>query len=42
MHATVDNALDPQTDALVGEWLTLKEATDRLGIKVNRTKQLLS
>lgn len=42
MHATVDNALDPQTDALVGEWLTLVEATDRLGIKVNRTKQLLS
>ncbi|KAB2343128.1 Rv2175c family DNA-binding protein [Actinomadura rudentiformis] len=42
MHATVDNALDPQTDALVGEWLTLTEATDRLGIKVNRTKQLLS
>ncbi|MFP3966315.1 Rv2175c family DNA-binding protein [Actinomadura fulvescens] len=42
MHATVDNALDPQTDALVGEWLTLNEAADRLGIRLNRTKQLLS
>ncbi|MFG1999960.1 Rv2175c family DNA-binding protein [Spirillospora sp. NPDC048911] len=42
MHATVDNALDSRTDALVGEWLTLNEATERLGIKVNRTKQLLS
>jgi hypothetical protein len=43
MHATtVESALDPQTDALAGEWLSLKEATERLGIKPGRMKQLLS
>ncbi|MQY02443.1 Rv2175c family DNA-binding protein [Actinomadura macrotermitis] len=42
MHATVDSALDPRTDALVGEWISLQEATERLGIKIGRTKQLLS
>ncbi|MEU5881721.1 Rv2175c family DNA-binding protein [Spirillospora sp. NPDC047279] len=42
MHATVDNDLDPRTDGLVGEWLSLNEATERLGIRLNRTKQLLS
>ncbi|WP_261987192.1 Rv2175c family DNA-binding protein [Actinomadura sp. HBU206391] len=33
--------LDPQTDALVGEWFSLPEAADRLGINVSRTKQFL-
>lgn len=42
MHATVDSALDPRTDALAGEWLSLREAADLLGIKTNRIKQLLS
>ncbi|MFC4051381.1 MULTISPECIES: Rv2175c family DNA-binding protein [Actinomadura] len=42
MHATVDSALDPRTDALAGEWLSLKEAAARLGIKPNRIKQLIS
>lgn len=42
LHAAVDSALDPQTDALAGEWLTLQEATERLGIKPARIKQLLS
>ena len=42
MHATVDSALDPRTDALAGEWLTLKEAAAALGIKPNRIKQLIS
>jgi hypothetical protein len=42
MHATVESALDPQTDALAGEWISLKEATERLGIKHGRMKQLLS
>ncbi|RKS74603.1 excisionase family DNA binding protein [Actinomadura pelletieri DSM 43383] len=42
MHATVDSALDPRTDALAGEWLSLKEAAERLGIKPNRIKQLIS
>ncbi|NKZ06219.1 Rv2175c family DNA-binding protein [Actinomadura latina] len=41
MHATVDSALDPRTDALAGDWLTLREAADRLGIKPNRIKQLI-
>ncbi|MFG2086239.1 MULTISPECIES: Rv2175c family DNA-binding protein [unclassified Spirillospora] len=42
MHATVDSALDPRTDALAGEWLSLREAAERLGIKPNRIKQLIS
>jgi hypothetical protein len=41
MHITVDSMLDSQTDALVGEWFSLPEAADRLGINVSRTKQLL-
>ena len=42
LHATVESALDPRTDSLVGEWLTLKEVTEALGIKHSRLKQLLS
>ncbi|TDB88867.1 MULTISPECIES: Rv2175c family DNA-binding protein [Actinomadura] len=42
MHATVESALDPRTDALAGEWLSLREAAERLGIKPNRIKQLIS
>jgi hypothetical protein len=42
MHATVESVLDPQTDALAGDWLTLKEATARLGVKPSRIKQLLA
>jgi hypothetical protein len=41
MPITVDSMLDPQTDALVGEWFSLPEAAERLGINVSRTKQLL-
>jgi hypothetical protein len=41
-HVTVDSALDPRTDALAGEWLTLNETAARLGIKPNRIKQLIS
>lgn len=41
MHTTVDSMLDPHTDALVGEWFSLPEAADRLGINLSRTKQLL-
>ena len=29
MHATVDSALDPRTEALAGEWLSLREAAER-------------
>ena len=33
--------IDPATDALVGEWLSLPEVADRLGIPPGRVKQLL-
>jgi hypothetical protein len=33
--------IDPPADALVGEWLTLTEAAERLGIPPGRLKQLL-
>ena len=33
--------IDPATDALVGEWLSLPDVAGRLGIPVRRVKQLL-
>jgi len=33
--------IDPPADALVGEWLTLTAAAERLGIPPGRLKQLL-
>jgi hypothetical protein len=33
--------IDPATDALVGEWLTLTDVADQLGIPLGRVKQLL-
>jgi hypothetical protein len=33
--------IDPPTDAIVGAWLTIPEVADRLGLPVNRVKQLL-
>ena len=33
--------IDPATDALVGEWLTLPDVADQLGIPLGRAKQLL-
>jgi hypothetical protein len=41
MHTTMETALDKHTDALVGTWLPLPEAADRLGLNLSRTKQLL-
>ena len=41
-HATVDSALDPRTDALAGDWLSLRETAERLGIRTSRIKQLIS
>ena len=32
--------IDPPADALVGDWLTLPEAAERLGIPPGRLKQL--
>lgn len=40
-HTTMDSTLDAQTEALVGEWLTLSDAAERLGINQSRTKQLV-
>jgi Rv2175c C-terminal domain of unknown function len=33
--------IDPTTDALVGEWLSLPDVADQLGIPAGRVKQLL-
>jgi hypothetical protein len=33
--------IDPATDTLVGEWLTLPDVADQLGIPQGRVKQLL-
>jgi hypothetical protein len=33
--------IDPETDALVGKWLTLPDVAGLLGIPVGRVKQLL-
>jgi hypothetical protein len=33
--------IDPATDTLVGDWLSLPEVADRLGIPSSRVKQLL-
>ncbi|MBV9204034.1 MAG: DNA-binding protein [Actinobacteria bacterium] len=33
--------IDPATDALVGEWLSLPDVAGRLGIPAGRVKQLL-
>jgi hypothetical protein len=33
--------IDPATDSLVGDWLSLPEVADQLGIPVGRVKQLL-
>ena len=33
--------IDPPTDAIVGDWLSVPDAADRLGLPVSRVKQLL-
>jgi len=33
--------IDPQADAIVGDWLTVPEVADRLGLPKSRIKQLL-
>jgi hypothetical protein len=33
--------IDPPTDAIVGDWLTVPEVAGRLGLPVSRVKQLL-
>ncbi len=36
-----NETLDPATDALVGEWLTLPDVAERFGVQVTRIRQLL-
>jgi hypothetical protein len=33
--------IDPLADSMVGEWLTLPETADRLGLSISRVRQLL-
>jgi Rv2175c C-terminal domain of unknown function len=33
--------IDPPTDAIVGDWLTIPEVADRLSLPLSRVKQLL-
>ena len=33
--------IDPPTDAIVGDWLSVPDVADRLGLPVSRVKQLL-
>lgn len=40
-HTVADIQIDRQIDALVGEWLTLREVADILGLDLKRVKQLL-
>jgi hypothetical protein len=35
------NTIDAETDALVGEWLTLPDVAERFGVQVTRIRQLL-
>jgi hypothetical protein len=40
-HIGVVAQIDPAADALVGDWLSLSEVADRLGIPSSKVKQLL-
>lgn len=33
--------IDPPTDAIVGDWLSIPDVADRLGLPVSRVKQML-
>jgi len=33
--------IDPLADSMIGDWLTLPEAADRLGLTISRVRQLL-
>jgi hypothetical protein len=35
------STLDAETDAMVGEWLTLPDVAERFGVQVTRVRQLL-
>ena len=40
-HTVAEIEIDRETDALVGEWLTLAETAESLGLDLKRVKQLL-
>jgi hypothetical protein len=40
-HTQVQNSIDKDLDALVGEWLSLGDVAVRLGLNQSRTKQLI-
>lgn len=33
--------IDPLADSMIGDWLTIPEAADRLGLSIGRVRQLL-
>jgi hypothetical protein len=33
--------IDPPADGMIGDWLTLPEVADRLGVSISRVRQLL-
>jgi hypothetical protein len=35
------DSIDPETDALVGDWLTLPDVAERFGVQVTRVRQLM-
>lgn len=40
-HSVADTTIDTYTDGLVGDWLSLHEVADLLGIDPKRAKQLI-
>lgn len=40
-HTVAEIEIDRKTDALVGEWLTLPEAAEAVGVDLKRVKQLI-
>jgi excisionase family DNA binding protein len=41
MHTIAETEIDRQTDQLVGEWLTVGEVAERLGVSSAKAKQLI-
>jgi hypothetical protein len=41
MHTIAETEIDRHTDELVGEWLTVGEVADRLGVSAGKAKQLI-
>lgn len=41
MHTIAESEIDRHTDELVGEWLTVGEVAERLGVSQGKAKQLI-